>query len=238
MNSKTHVLFMMGGSGTRFGSNLPKQFVRINNTPIFIFPLLKYEKMDTISSITIACNKLFVEDTIQYCKDYNLTKVKVVTKGGDTRSESVKNGLAEIKRFADGEDVILIHDATHPFVDIDCTNRLIKEIEACGAGSLVNFIFDTAYIKDENDFLVETIDRKKLAVGASPEGFLFKYLDNIYSNTPKEQLEMMTSAGALALHFGIKMKVIEINLLNLKITYPRDMELYQLLIDYYIKEKE
>ena len=98
----------------------------------------------------------------------------------------------------------------------------------------MDYIYDTAYLKNDDDFLEQVIDRKKIAVGASPEGFSYLNMKNIYFNTTKEELEKMTSAGALALSFNIKMVVIEIELLNLKITYKRDMELFAKLIDYYM----
>lgn len=235
MSNKTFVLYMMGGSGTRFGAEKPKQFMIVKNNPVFLYPLFKYEEMADIDGIVIVCNSLYLEEAKQYIDKALLKKVISIVPGGETRSESVFNGLTALKQFAKEKDVVLIHDATHPFVDKENTSLLIKKIEKYGAGTMVNYIYDTAYIKDDNGFLVSTIDRRSLAVGASPEGFLFGIISDIYFNTAKSELEKMTSAGALALHFKIKMMVIEINLLNLKITYKRDMELFDSLIEYYTK---
>ncbi|MCR5332954.1 MAG: 2-C-methyl-D-erythritol 4-phosphate cytidylyltransferase [Bacilli bacterium] len=235
MKSKTFVLFMMGGSGVRFGASKPKQFVEIRNTPIFIYPLKKYDEMEEIEGVVIVCNGAYVDDAKNYCKSFGLKKVLTVTKGGETRSESVYNGLKALKNYAADKDVILIHDATHPFVDKKATSELIGKIKEFGAGTLANYIFDTAYLKTDDGFLSSVIDRKKIAVGASPEGFTFKNIADIYFTTPKEKLEQMTSAGALALEFNIKMAIVEIDLLNLKITYQRDMQLYEQLLDYYLK---
>ena len=234
MKSKTFVLFMMGGSGVRFGAEKPKQFVEVSGKPVFVYPLIKYDGIASIDGVIIVCNALYIEDATKICESNNLCKIIKIVPGGDTRSESVYNGLKALDNLANDEDVILIHDATHPFVDVTNLDKLIDGIREYGAGSMVNYIYDTAYLKNDDGFLEQVIDRKKIAVGASPEGFSYSNMKNIYFNTPKEELEKMTSAGALALSFNIKMVVIEIELLNLKITYKRDMELFAKLIDYYM----
>ena len=234
MKSKTFVLFMMGGSGVRFGADKPKQFVEVEGKPVFVYPLIKYGEIASIDGVVIVCNSLYIEDAKEICKAYNLKKINKIVPGGETRSESVYNGLKALEGLASDEDVILVHDATHPFVDSSNLDKLIDGIRKYGAGSMVNYIYDTAYLKNDEGFLEQVIDRKKIAVGASPEGFSYLNMKNIYFHTPKEELEKMTSAGALALSFNIKMVVIEIELLNLKITYKRDMELFTKLINYYM----
>ena len=74
--------------------------------------------------------------------------------------------------------------------------------------------------------------------GASPEGFIYKDLCDIYFNATEDELEQMTSAGAIALSHNIPMKVISTDILNLKLTYPSDMELYKLLKNEYFFGKQ
>ena len=161
-----------------------------------------------------------------------LSKIINIVSGGSTRSQSVKNGLTCLKQYASDEDVVLIHDATHPFIDKKQTIKLVDEINRNKAASLANFVFDTAYIKDANNQLESNIDRKSLAIGASPEGFKFGLIYKIYISSSDEYLNSMTSSGALMADHNIKMSFIETKFPALKITYPEDLDVYKALLDY------
>ena len=72
--------------------------------------------------------------------------------------------------------------------------------------------------------------------GASPEAFRYGDLYRIYTQASKEELESMTSAGAIALHYGIPMKVVGANVINLKITYKKDMDTFKGMFHSYFPE--
>ena len=75
-----------------------------------------------------------------------------------------------------------------------------------------------------------------MVAGASPEGFKFGEIFPIYDQSNDDELESMTSGGALALEYGIKMKTIEAKVINLKITYPQDLEIFKKTIHSYFFE--
>ena len=86
--------------------------------------------------------------------------------------------------------------------------------------------------------LKQVINREEVVSGASPEGFKFGLIYDIYYKTSEEELDKMTSAGALAIANDIKMAVIPTNLLNFKVTYPDDMLIMQNLTEtYFFKER-
>lgn len=225
------LLLMMGGSGERFGDNIPKQYTIVNEEPLFL-PILKtYDKMIEIDKIVIVSHPAWIEQVREWCS--NIEKLENIVPGGINRSESVKNGLDAIASFAQNQDVILIHDATHPYVDVDGTRNVIKKTIEYGAATLANFNYDTMYRIDKNN-IIEVLPRDKIVNGASPEAFLFKYIFPIYKKASKKELEQMTSAGAIAINNNIKMAFVETHILNLKITYQRDMYIYKCIpMDYF-----
>ena len=177
----------------------------------------------------------FVNDCL--LKFVETDKKIVVTSGGDTRSESVKNGLKKLVEYSEPDDVVLIHDATHPYVDVDGTEKVVEAVKKYGGATLGACQYDTCYRMDENNFIEEVIPRQLLVSGASPEAFKFQLIYDIYMNASKEELDVMTSAGAIALAHNIKMAVVSSNVLNLKITYKSDMELFEkLATNYFFKE--
>jgi len=201
---------MMGGSGTRFGADVPKQYIMVNDKPVFTYIVKAYQVMPDIGKIVIVSNAAWIDFVDKWINKIGKDKVEPVVAGGDTRSESVKNGLVACKSFAGPEDIVLIHDATHPYIDEDGTGKVIEAIKEYRGATLGTCQYDTCYQIDDDDMITKVEPRQYLITGASPEGFFWKELCDIYENTPKEELEKMTSAGALASANGIKMKVVKI----------------------------
>ena len=231
-------LLMMGGTGSRFGADIPKQYTNINGVPLFTYILKRIMDIDYIETICIVAHKEWVDYvTDQINQTFTDTDKIIVTIGGNTRSESVKNGLNRLSIISDRNDVILIHDATHPYVDERGTDLVVKAVNEYGGATLGACQYDTCYRMNEEGFIEEIIPRQFLVSGASPEAFKFGLIYEIYSNATSDELDNMTSAGAIASAHNIRMKVIPSNVLNLKITYPGDMEIFKLLAkDYFFKE--
>lgn len=227
------VLLMMGGSGTRFGADIPKQYVKVEGRPIFSYILEGYNKLSCVDRIIVVSHKDWIDYVAEIANDIGADKLYKIAPGGDTRSESVKNGLKAAAEYAADDDVILIHDATHPYVDEKGTIEVIEGVKEFGGATLAQFNYDTVYRMDDDHILTNIEPRFNIVAGASPEAFTFAKIYDIYMNSPQEELEQMTSAGAIALAHGIRMKVIRANVLNLKITYQDDMELFTKLVKNY-----
>lgn len=237
METRNIALLMMGGSGIRVGASVPKQFIEINNKPIFAYILESLDKLDCITDIIIVVHADWINYVEKYCHKSNIKKISGIVAGGATRSESVLNGLKKSKEFASDNDIVMMIDTTHPYVDEKGINELINAVREYGGATLGQRQYDTCYRIDENDMLTEVIPRQEVVSGASPEGFLFKTIYDIYTNSTKEELDKMTSAGAIALAHNVKMKICTLNTVNLKITYPQDLEILKHLINYNFKEE-
>ena len=233
--SRNILLLMMGGSGTRFGADIPKQFVEVNGKPVFSYIVEKYAKLGLVEDMTIVCHAEWIDYTQQWVAGLGFDVPFRVVAGGASRSESVRNGLAAMADVAADDDVVLIHDATHPYVDEESLPALEAATREHGGATLGECQYDTVYAFDpETGLLTDVIPRQTVVSGASPEAFLFGRIHDIYEHTPLEQLERYTSAGALALANDIPMQVVPTDLINLKITYKHDMEVFKKLFhDYY-----
>lgn len=231
------VLLMMGGSGTRFGADKPKQYIEVGGRPIFSYILEGYNHLPEVDKIIIVSHADWINYVEEIAREIRADKLYRVVGGGDTRSESVKNGLKAAADYSSDDDVILIHDATHPYVDAEGVKGVIAGVKEFGGATLAQFNYDTVYRMDDDHILTNIEPRFNIVAGASPEAFTFGRIYDIYMNSPKEELEQMTSAGAIALAHGITMKVVRANVLNLKITYADDMTLFTKMVDNYFFEK-
>ncbi len=227
------LMMMMGGSGTRLGADRPKQYIEVEGKPVFAYIIEAYDKTSCVDEIVIVSNKDWL-DYVHEWVDRNKKQKKVtVTEGGATRSHSVLNGLNAIKDRAKEEDVVLFHDATHPYVDEEGTKGVIEAIKVYGGATLGEFQYDTVYKMTEDGFIDRVIPRQEVVAGASPEGFSFGKIFPVYAEASDEELAAMTSAGAIAKEHGIKMKVIQASVINLKITYPVDMDAFKKTVKSY-----
>ena len=234
---KTYVLLMMGGSGTRFGGDCPKQFTIVNDRPIFTYIAEKLAKQDCITGIVVVVHPAWLDYTKEWVAKLNIKKIINIVSGGDTRSNSVFNGLKALKGVAEDKDPVLMHDATHPYVDEEGTKKVTEMVAKFGSATLASLNYDTTYMIDDDNNIVEVIPRRNVIAGASPEGFRYKQIYDIYEQTPEDEMESMTSVGAIALANNIPMKVVPTSILNLKITYPEDMKLFlKLYKNYYFDE--
>lgn len=239
--NKNVVLFMMGGSGTRFGEKIPKQFTKIGESdlPIFALILRQLNNISTIDDIVVVTHPDYYDYTIEIIADCNIYNIKSVIKGGQGRSKDILSAMETIREEYLDSDNVLMYDATHPFVDEYGFNQVISAIDEYGAATLAEFQYDTTYMMNEETHVIEkVIPRKKVIAGASPEGFKFGPIYDIYKNTEESKLNNLTSAGAIALANNMSMKVIETQVPNLKITYKKDMEIVKQLSDYYFEDKQ
>lgn len=233
---KNILLLMMAGKGTRFNYDVPKQFYLIENRPIFSYIVEKLLKVKSITDVIILTNPMYFDYTNEWLNVQGKEKIYRVISGGNGRSQDILAGLEVAYEFAADDDNILIYDITHPFVDEEGIDKLVEAINKNSAATLAEYQHDTVYMINEDTNVVEkVIPRTKVIAGASPEGFKFKQIYNIFKNTPKEKLDTLTSAGAVALANNISMVAVETSEINLKITYQSDMKIVEKIFKAYFK---
>lgn len=230
-------LLMMGGSGRRVGAPIPKQFIQIKGKPIFTYILKSLDNLACIDHIVIVVHQDWIGHTKKWSQNMHVNKVRDIVKGGTTRSESVLNGLHKANEFAKEKDVVMMFDATHPYVDKQGIEELICATKQYGGATLGQRQYDTCYQIDKDNMIRAVIPRHEVVSGASPEAFLFQLIYNIYTKASQEELEQMTSAGAIALAHHVKMKVCTLHTINLKITYPQDIQMLEKMRDLYFPEE-
>lgn len=225
------LLFMMGGSGTRFGADIPKQYIEIHGIPLFAYTLQAYDQCDFVDKAIIVSNTDWMDYTQAKAEKVLANKLLAVTAGGPTRSHSVKNGLLCCQNYLSSDDILLIHDATNPFIDKDALKQAVLMAKESGIAALVTDQVHTLYRKS-GDRIEQVIPRETVCSGYSPEVFRFSEINGFYEHADDQKLETMTSAVALALDQGKAVKCVSANICNLKITYSHDMEVFKAILDY------
>jgi 2-C-methyl-D-erythritol 4-phosphate cytidylyltransferase len=216
------VIIPSGGSGKRFGSEIPKQFLDLDSIPIIVKTLLVFDSVKEINSILVPNIKEYNYLLESYISKYSFNKQIKIINGGLTRQDSVYNALktAEVQN----SDLVLIHDAVRPLVSINLINKIIDAAVMYGAVVPVTNPKDTIKQVDNNGFVDITINRSFLKNVQTPQGFDRKILFEAYNKAFSDGF-WGTDDASVVEHFGNSVKTIEGEETNFKITSKVDLEL-------------
>lgn len=209
-------IIVAAGSGTRFGSKIPKQFLEINGKPILVHTLERFESCDSIDEIILVLSSVEVEQFSETIEKYNFSKLKNIVAGGESRAESVLNGLEKIN--PDKTKIVAVHDGARPLVSSEEISQTIEKASETGAACLVAAVTDT--IKEVFDRkIVSTIDRAKLRRALTPQAFRLEILQRAFENA---DLNQATDECFLVEQIGVEISIVEGSAKNIKITTPED----------------
>lgn len=225
------LLVKMGGSGNRFGSNIPKQYVELCGHPLFYWILEQYEKLGVIDKYILVSNPNWIDFTRNVAEEVVGDKLLDVIPGGSTMSKSIYNGVVFAHEYLTDNDIFLIHDVTNPVVASEQIRDVIVTVKQFGYAVLTTEQVHTIYQIDSDDNIVSVIPRQEVSSGYSPEGFLYGKIYNCYVSASTTELENMTSAIALAKKQNAQVKAIKSHIVNLKITYKEDLDLYRKMVE-------
>ncbi len=219
-------IVVAGGTGTRMGSEVPKQFIEVSGKPIIAYTLNALSKCADIRDIIIVT----LPEYIVYCKDvvdtFNFCKVKKIVCGGESRSRSVFNGLKEVTADC---DIVAIHDGVRPLIDEDTISSCIRAASEYGCAAVGVKMKDTIKVCDNNGFIEGTADREKLWMIQTPQVFKKDIIYSLHKEADVNGVSY-TDDCILAESRGYKIKIVEGKYENIKITTPQDIFIMKGLI--------
>lgn len=215
------------GKGERMQAKINKILLTIEEKPLIYHAIKVFEDSNLIDNIILVINKDDNEEIKDLVKKYSFRKIKNIVFGGEKRQDSVYNGIKAIEK-EDNEDIILIHNAANPFVDRTTIKELIEETKIHGAAVAAIKAKDTIKEVDENNFVIKTLDRKKLWQMQTPQAMKFSLAKKAFENAYNNNF-YATDDVALVEKLGEKVKIVETNKENIKITTPEDLQLAEKL---------
>ncbi len=222
---KIQAIIPSAGSGLRLKNALLKPLVLLEGKSILAYSLEVFEKCSLIDSVIIVGHPDKVESFKVMISDHGFKKIKCVIPGGKERCDSVKKGL---QKLDEDTDIVVVHDGARPFVSIDLIERCIKEAEENLAAIAAVPVKPTIKIVDlESMTVAETLDRAKLWNVQTPQVFKKDVLLKAYENIDQKK---PTDDSSLVEQMGIKVKVVQGDYQNIKITTPEDFKLAEFLV--------
>ena len=221
-------IVLAAGKGSRMKSDVPKQYMLINDKEVIYYSLKAFQDSDVDDIILVTR-----EEDIEYCRKdivekYHINKVKEIIAGGTERYWSVKNGLDA----AVGTDYVLIHDGARPCLDNDMITRLMEDVLVSGACSLGVPAKDTIKVVDDEDYGIDTPDRRYLWQVQTPQAFIYEDLIHAYQEMEKENnINVTDDTMIIERYLGRKSKMVFGNYSNIKITTPEDIFIAKIFLD-------
>jgi len=220
-----HVMAVIpaAGLGKRMGSSRPKQFMDLCGKPLLAVTLERFQKCDLIDGIVVVVS----EQDITYCtneivKRYGLSKAATVVAGGQSRQESVRNGIEAV---SNSSTRILIHDGARPLVTPELIERVIKASWRYRAVISGIPLKDTLKEIDSRGRVVKTVERDAFWVIQTPQIFQGEDIRAAHKKAGEEDWEGVTDDAFLIEKMGIPVDVIEGEDTNIKITTMKDLDL-------------
>lgn len=229
MKKKITAIVLAAGSGRRMGGDIPKQYMELSGKPVIYYSLKVFQ--DSVADDIV----LVVSDEyIEYCRKeiverYGFSKVTDIISGGRERYDSVRNGL----EVCESADYVLIHDGARPLITGDMVKRSIATLEEETGCSVAVKAKDTIKISDENDYGVDTPDRRYVWQVQTPQSFHRRELVAAYEKLAASGDTAITDDTMIMERYGgVKIKLIDGSYANIKITTPEDLALAEVLLEH------
>ncbi|RBQ30113.1 2-C-methyl-D-erythritol 4-phosphate cytidylyltransferase [Aliarcobacter vitoriensis] len=227
-------IILSAGSGSRFGSDVPKQFINLAGKNIIEYTIAAFEQNDKIDEICIVTDTIYHEKLLEISKNNNFIKVKKVIQGGVERKDSSYNA---IKEYENQKDINLIfHDAVRPFVSQRIINDTIEALKKYNAIDVAIPTADTIIQIDEISKTIENIpQRSKLQRGQTPQAFKLEIIKKAHELAIEDINEpMFTDDCGLVKQYLPNEKIFVVNgeEKNIKITYKEDLLFAEKLIQF------
>ncbi len=219
-----HLLIPAAGSGSRMKAGKNKLLIELEGESLIYWTLKSILSSSSISWVGIIGQPKDKELLLNSVKNFS-NQVKWIN-GGKTRQESVFNGLNSLPKDA---KKVLIHDGARCLINPELINKCAAELEKNEAVILATKVTDTIKIVDNKGFIKETPNREYLWAAQTPQGFLVDSLKKAHKMAIDKNW-IVTDDASLFEMLNWKVKIIEGNYSNIKVTSPIDLKIAKLFL--------
>lgn len=223
-------LIIAGGVGARMLSAIPKQFITVDDKPIIIYTLEAFEKHPEIDAIAVVCIEGWEIILQNYAKEYNITKLKHIAPSGKVGQESIKNGLDELAKHYDKNDIVLIHDAIRPMVSHEIISECISVTKEKG-NAIVCIPCQEAMMETEDGASsTSSYPRDNLKRTQTPQGFKLGNILETHKKAKEMGITNSIASCTLLVETGQKVYFSKGSEKNIKLTTTEDLAIFRALL--------
>lgn len=225
-------LVLSGGTGSRLGADIPKQYLRVQGRPVLLYCMETLHESPVIDAVQIVAAQEWQEEISGWLEAYGLAeKFRGFSFPGENRQLSIFHGLTDIRQYAEEDDLVLIHDAARPLLSQQLIADCAEAIEGHDGVLPVLPMKDTVYFSEDGRQITSLLDRQAVFAGQAPELFrLGTYYQANERLLPEEILRINGSTEPAVLA-GMQIAMVPGDERNFKITTPADLERFRQIVE-------
>lgn len=222
MNLKEYALIVAGGKGTRMKTKLPKQFLELNGLPVLMHTINAFYRYNENTEVILVLPEDDFQLWEELCTKHQYRKNIKLQKGGDSRFQSVRNGLSLIE----GEGLVAIHDGVRPLVSEDIIGASYRLAAVHDSAVAAVRLKESIRMTDQDN--TKAMDRSRFRLIQTPQTFKTRLIKQAYEG--KEDISL-TDDASVAERAGHIISLFEGSYENIKITTPEDLVVAKALMD-------
>jgi 2-C-methyl-D-erythritol 4-phosphate cytidylyltransferase len=222
-----YALIPAAGVGARMGAPIPKQYARLAGKPMLRHVLETFAGMEAIAHtfIVVGSADAYIDELMRDGPALE-GRVTILRKGGDTRRQSVLNGLLAMRPQLADDDWVLVHDAARPGLSVALIDRLIAAVRDDAVGGLLALpVVDTLKRSNGDGRACATVPRSGLWAAQTPQ--MFRY--GVLKKALEASVDVTDEAGAIEA-LGLAPRLVQGSARNMKVTLPGDITLAELYL--------
>ena len=231
-------IIFAGGMGLRLNNSkesIPKQFLKINEKPILVHTLEKFQNHPEIDKIYIAILKEYKDYTKMLVDKFRLSKVKGIVEGGATAMESIYKGLLAAQKENPSNSIVLIHDGVRPIITDKVISDNIISVRKFGTGITSTPCYETILVSKDGKTPEHVPLRKETFAAQAPQSFILEEI--IEANKQIGNYDGIVDSCTLFHVLGKETHLVDGNFGNIKVTTPQDVYILKGILEY-LKEVE
>jgi 2-C-methyl-D-erythritol 4-phosphate cytidylyltransferase len=218
---KEYAVIVAGGKGTRIKSSVPKQFLDLYGKPILLHTIEAFFNYSQNITIILVLPQDDLKIWNEIVKKFSFNKPVVLAEGGDTRFQSVKNGLNKIT----GEGLVAIHDGVRPLINSDIIGASFRLAAVHGSAVAAVRLKESIRVTDQDT--TKSVDRSKYRLIQTPQTFDVALIRQAYELKEDPSL---TDDASVAEKAGHSISLFEGSYANIKVTTPEDLVIAEALL--------
>ena len=187
-------VIIAGGSGSRMGQDIPKQFINVYDKPVLVYTLEDFQKHPQIDAILVVCIDGWHDVVKAYSKQFGIHKLKWVVSGGNSGQESIRNGIYALEGICSDDDIVIIHDGIRPLVDETVLTDVIVKCQQYGNAVSSLPYNEQIFVVDDEISTVKYIPRETLRRVSTPQAYKFGKLLWAYKKAFAEKIGIYGSS--------------------------------------------
>ncbi len=224
-------IVIAGGSGNRMGMDIPKQFINIYDKPILLYTLEGFQNHPLVDAIEVVCIDGWESIVRAYAKQYGVTKLQWIVKGGNTGQESIRNGVYNLEGKCSADDIIIVHDGIRPLIEPSVLTDVIRKAEDYGNAVTSMPYNEQIFVVNENDESTTTkyIPREKIRRVSTPQAYRFDLIYEKYHEAFEKEIGIYGSSytNTMMVELGVTLHFAAGSDKNIKLTTQDDLDMFK-----------